>query len=560
MITPDEQLRVDQFLRITEHSSLLEYLSLAEDTPLEESQRRVSERRRWAQAQQANPRYRDESLWLLRNGSLFERLLVDEQAEYRQSLSVAPESAPPVPGPASTFQEFPDHYATLGLGPSASMAEIETAHRSRYRWARSLRDREKAEQLYDQIAAAWNTLSHPSRRASYDVAYRDHVGLGPEWEDDTGVERRALALLGPPESAPPEPSSTPPAQPALTRHSQLRRRAPGDPRQRMIVRGRWPRSVHTGRSPARLWLELQLGGSAPIWVTVSETRPWLEAQTDRFLLEPDGHRLLLTVDPAKMERNKGTGRVVLEAANGEREDLIIHARRGWLSGRRIGLFLMFLLSLIALGQATGTLPLELFFGSPVATSQPSSTILKVVTDPGADSIWVDGKNVGSGPSLNLGPNLPRGRSFRLEARMEGFKPKSQTLSIREGTTRQILMVLQLEQPLDFQPKPSMRSPSPTSAVAEAALKTIQTADQPIAQCMRSVATPHPSSGLQALIHLAPDGYVAGVEFQTPDLDGTPVAGCIKRQLRALRTPTFSGDFLTVDYKLSDEDAEQRGAP
>ncbi len=68
--------------------------------------------------------------------------------------------------------EFVDHYAILEVEPEASLEDIEKAHRTRYRWARSLSDKRKASDIYAQLDEAWRVLKDPDRRSAFDAIYR----------------------------------------------------------------------------------------------------------------------------------------------------------------------------------------------------------------------------------------------------------------------------------------------------------------------------------------------------------------------------------------------------
>lgn len=78
---------VERFLQGVRHPSLFSYLSLAPDADTEAVEQTLQARRVWAQAQQANPRHRDEALWIIRNRRLLHCALVEQRVAYLQSLA-----------------------------------------------------------------------------------------------------------------------------------------------------------------------------------------------------------------------------------------------------------------------------------------------------------------------------------------------------------------------------------------------------------------------------------------------------------------------------------------
>ena len=74
--------QIDQFLGMVSKSSLLEYYELAADASGDDAEQAIKRRRGWAQGQQANPKFREEALWLIRNQALLRKVLVDEREDY----------------------------------------------------------------------------------------------------------------------------------------------------------------------------------------------------------------------------------------------------------------------------------------------------------------------------------------------------------------------------------------------------------------------------------------------------------------------------------------------
>lgn len=79
---------ISDFLRRVDHESLFDYYGVHPDAPRPVIEQAIASRRRWAQAQQANPKYRVEAVWLIRNNSRVKGLLLDEIEAYKAQLRV----------------------------------------------------------------------------------------------------------------------------------------------------------------------------------------------------------------------------------------------------------------------------------------------------------------------------------------------------------------------------------------------------------------------------------------------------------------------------------------
>ncbi len=84
---PDDFEQIDRFLTVVGQGSLLEYYDLDAETADEEVEAAIQARRRWAQGQQANPKYRVESRWVIKNNALVRRVLVECRDAYLAELA-----------------------------------------------------------------------------------------------------------------------------------------------------------------------------------------------------------------------------------------------------------------------------------------------------------------------------------------------------------------------------------------------------------------------------------------------------------------------------------------
>ncbi|MCP4807942.1 MAG: hypothetical protein GY913_15725 [Proteobacteria bacterium] len=78
---------IAQLLSSVGRDSLFSYYGVRPDAPGPVLEQAISERRRWAQGMQSNPKYRGEAVWLIRNNSRLKDLLINNRAAYLGQLS-----------------------------------------------------------------------------------------------------------------------------------------------------------------------------------------------------------------------------------------------------------------------------------------------------------------------------------------------------------------------------------------------------------------------------------------------------------------------------------------
>jgi len=222
--------QIESFLGMVGKPSLFAYYDIRHESSDAGVEATVKKRRTWAQGQQANPKFRTEALWLIKNNTLIRRTLLQERESYlvhvgisaeRQSLQKlepfmrgtlaggvltpeaeqaildqgrkqglsdaqvrgalqrlvaevgAHENGPsPVAESTPAASSFKDYYAVLGIDPNADQSTLEKAHREKYRSARNRRDKQLVSALYADLDEAWRILTDPARKASYDAQWR----------------------------------------------------------------------------------------------------------------------------------------------------------------------------------------------------------------------------------------------------------------------------------------------------------------------------------------------------------------------------------------------------
>lgn len=238
---------IEAFLNQVGQPSLLAYYGLSATSADADKEAAIKKRRAWAQGQQANPKYKAEAMFLIKNNGLIRRVLVDDFDAYRANLlaSEMPEKIDELisflssslgtstvltpqaeaatklrgrqlglsenaldqkinealdrlgitRGPSTAVDELPlsaraiDYYEVLHAPPTASTADLELAYRARYRWARNLKDLKRSSEFLSQLDEAWRVLQNPERRAQYDELRTEAIEITDE------VERAAAQAL-----------------------------------------------------------------------------------------------------------------------------------------------------------------------------------------------------------------------------------------------------------------------------------------------------------------------------------------------------------------------------
>ena len=69
-MTPGDLANIDRFVLSVGAVSLFDYFEVSPETAEDQRDQILAARRRWAQGQQANPKYRQEALWIIKNWEL----------------------------------------------------------------------------------------------------------------------------------------------------------------------------------------------------------------------------------------------------------------------------------------------------------------------------------------------------------------------------------------------------------------------------------------------------------------------------------------------------------
>ncbi len=640
--------QIDTFLGMVGKASLFDYYGLSSTAGSSEVETAIKKRRGWAQGQQANPKYRNEALWLIKNNSLIRRTMVEDKSAYLAEISdrslsrnlevlslfikgtlaggmLTPDAEQAIvkqgrtmglanesiqeriehllektgarrqrteevaDAPTNTSAPFRDFYALLDIPPTATIDEIEAAHRAKYRWARSLKDKARVTDLYADLDEAWRVLKDPQRRTEYDKGHAAHHAGGPV--PRAGEE--AIGWLPSPGTNPPSDRTRPPKPPppirpvpptfptrkpptptpppvrttdlkiggGATQPGPQRREPPKPPE---AVKGRTiglGGARHSRRSAPRLAIAspevvaLRVGsasvthtivvkntGTGKMPGRITSDRDWLEISRSR--LDPDAaqQELNIVVHPRQMRRNRGTALVTVVTDHGERRAITVNVER-----RSTPAGLIVVGALVVLGaMAAAAWALGVFDGSGDTGDVPSaSASLEIRVDPTAESVLVNGEAMGSGERIVLTSDFPVGRPFRLTTQLDGFTTDERSVTVKKDAEEVIIIHLTLEDSLSTAPDPSMTK---VKVDLEAFRHQLKTREENIEACFLD-GLPHmggKEAELTADLTVSGKGKLMRFDKTSANFGSEEVETCVRRQLRATQFPLLGGDFGVVE--------------
>jgi hypothetical protein len=641
---------IERFLSSVGRASLFVYYAVDPAAPLDVLEDAVKKRRTWAQGQQSNPKYKYEALFIIKSNALLRRVLLDNLDEYRDhvrddtagrnldvlslfikgtlssgTLSSQAEAAvlyqgrqlelsdvavvrrleellletgtvrePSEPDDVTAEGTAIDHYAVLGVATNAQTTAIEEAYRSRYRWARSLKDLKRSAEVLQALDDAWRMLSDPKRRMRYDERRLEMLEVTDE------VEKRSAALIGllggpedaitgeepmpggtpavavhevgfraaataPPgtrapkieargAAAPPRPTvdlrAATPARPSVEPTPSAPVGAPLPPSvsgrtiglatgpqtvatsgPRLSVDGSEVLSLKVGGRPIDRVLVVRNIGQGKMPGRVTSDREWLKIKVPRLDPLAATQQVEVTVLSKQMPWGRTAGTITVVTDHGERRTLTVQVNRPSPMPLIAGVAALGLLGGAVLGGA-------LWLSRPTPTS-----VLALTVDPIADRVIVDGQIVGSGSQLDIAAPSP-GKPFRLRVETDGFAPKEElvTLGAEEKTTRTLR--LDLADEMRWTPAADATSVKASQAMSDA----LQASVAALSPCFAGPGTTTADAVYTAWI--TSDGQVRRVEITESSFPVEPAQGCIERAFRGLRLPSFTGDYSAVEARLS----------
>lgn len=638
---PRDLEQIDTFLGMVGKTSLLDYYELDAGVSTDLVEKAIKRRRGWAQGQQANPKFRNEALWLIKNNALLRRVLVEHRETYVEELSSRSElknlqvlslfikgtlaggtltadaeqailrqartmglndettnrqietllketgarraaADEPETGTAS----FVDYYGLIEIDASATLDEIESAHRAKYRWARTLKDKDRVTRLYAHLDEAWRVLKDPLRRAQYDAIYR-----AQQEGRQTGAVAEDIQGFLPGRTAPPPPAlEDAPTVAAPIRPPPTRRRPPPPPpgvdssrslsfggglsteRTEETASGstsappvrppRPPEGIRTlglssskrqrggprlsvaspelivievGRSPVQQSILVKNTGRGQMQGRASSDRDWLELGQTRLDPSAAEQELPFTVHPRRMPRAKSVALVTIVTDHGERRAITVRVEKKRSQAP------LFLVGALVLAAATGAgLWASGLLGGPGVLGEESTLTVRV--DPLAEAIIVDGKQIGSGRQASKVGGFPIGKPFVVSATHDGFVTAEKTVTIQAGAVELLELDLELENPLDAPPTSGLE---PVPVDLELFDLAINSRQEGITRCLLDANRAAGGTTRTLTMDVYIDSKGKLIYLSGADMPGSSVR-CLRRHLRTAQFPLLDGDYAVVE--------------
>ena len=532
---------IDGFLSARGAADLYAYLGASPEDPADQLARLISERRRWAQAQQSNRKFRDEARWVIQNMELVQRVLVQEGSQYQAHLESRALDA-----------------AIEALRPYIEGAVAEGVLSGR------------AEELILQQAAQLGIPDDRARRCLEQVVVERGVQRGPTppAADESKLAAPSAAAGGglrlrrssgaPEEVAPPpvvqqagpqqRPSgdSPPFASRAGSGERSAPLRSPGGGSEARRSRLRFElgaeHEVLLGEGPTGQALRILSEASGPLPVKIFADRDWLQPEVKAQALAPGWNTIRVGIDRSKLNRESMVAMLTVLSDQGDRAALSIRVVRPRPRPRAlmVGLGVLALLLLLALGKV---------LSGWIQSDPPPTWRLAVDVDPPTGAVLLDGELVSSSGAVALDLPVVEGAKHLLRVELDGFQAFEQRWE-GDGSDREIEVHLELLQgALAWRPG-AMDEPY---VVDSAALASLRARDLPqLRACLKLDPAAEAEAGEPALelrAYVSPVGEVVGIEVQAR-AGLTPASfDCAARLLRAWRLPLGVGDYGSFDLIL-----------
>jgi len=394
-VSPEEQKRLGAFLRAKAEHSVHSYLGLRKNAKKADCASAIEKRRVWAQAQQTNPKFQDEAIWVLSNLDVLEEALRCKKEDLLW-LDATPAE--------DTDLEERSLYTLLGVSQTATPEQIQDAHRLLYRDARHLKNRHEAHRLYAQLDEAWRVLGDPELRAEY----------------DSSQESEPVHKL--PDETPKQTFHFDQGQPT---EKQALTDAPA-----LKIRGKTPLAIILQRRVVEEEIRLERIGPGLVDAILRCDQPWLSAKPERLDPHASSQKIRIRVDPEGLAGRSGLGQVIVQNFNGQRLSIHVRVTRERVNQKRLLLILLFFVSLI--GASLLFAPTKsLFFSESTVVSQNAVLLLDV--SPVKATVRINDTTFP--PNTHFKFDALPNRPFQLTVEADGFQRHSERLEIRQGRER-----------------------------------------------------------------------------------------------------------------------------
>jgi hypothetical protein len=291
-------------------------------------------------------------------------------------------------------------YEELGVSRNATSAQINDAHRLRYRDARHLKNRHEAHQIYAALDEAWRVLGDPALKKEYDTQLPGKIKLLVSGTTPLNVE-------------PIEPLSE---RRALTDAPLL------------SIRGERQIQLRVTKKVVHRKIRIEREGPGLVDATIRVDQPWLMANPVTLDPHATGQDIHIEVIPAKMAGRSALGQIVVQNFNGQRLAVHVKVTRVWMNPARLATVLVAALSL--LGALFLFPPTRgLFISQSAETIQKQVLILDV--KPGPAKVTINDQSFEPASVFRFN-DLSADKPLRLTVEKPGFDRYVQRIELKPG--------------------------------------------------------------------------------------------------------------------------------
>jgi curved DNA-binding protein CbpA len=391
-MSPDEQKRLGAFLKAHSQHSVKAYLGLQTEFDEIASEAALEKRRVWAQAQQTNPKFQDEAIWILSNLSVL-----------RRALTVPPEELLWLDRGEDKPVQSPDSmpfYEILGLPRNATSAQINDAHRLRYRDARHLKNRHEAHQIYAALDEAWRVLGNPDLKKAYDAELAPEIRLQDseplsdhQPPTDLLAEKKALT------DAPP-----------------------------LSIRGERQIELAVTNKVVRRKIRIERDGAGLVDATIRSDQAWLLANPVTLDPHAAAQDIHVDINPAKMAGKSALGQIVIQNFNGQRLSVHVKVTKVLVNRARIATALFLFMATV--GALLIYPPTRSVLFKPASVVAPNPVLILKV-NPGPAKVTINDQSFDAASTFRF-DDLSPGRPLMLLVEKEGFERHFQRIALKSG--------------------------------------------------------------------------------------------------------------------------------
>jgi len=186
--------------------------------------------------------------------------------------------------------------------------------------------------------------------------------------------------------------------------------------------------------------------------------------------------------------------------------------------------------------------LAFVYSMGLVSCHPNELVISI--DPLAETVLVDGVEVGSGAEVVI--DNP-GRPVVIEARHPRFKNGKHDLSVDDWREGRVDLVLDLAEPLDFEPDDSMRR---ASISADKAQQVMMERAAGFDRCIAQTASEGEVLTGTVRVFLGSDGRAVGMNAEGKNTERTELLDCFARQAVVVDVGRVDGDYATIRYQYS----------